>query len=128
MRCEAQTKAGGKCSRAALKGTKRCTFHTPGRAAQLGQRGGLRRRIFKPEDIQHFEPPKDAKDLMLMLAVTLVETREMKIEPRVANAFFCGCGMFLHALELVDVAAELKELKGKFQLRFGGNEYGVRQT
>lgn len=102
-----------------MRGTRLCNMHTPGRAQAIGRKGGLRRRIFKPEDIRHFAPPKNAQDLLLMIATTLVEAREMKIESKVANAFFQGCGMYLHALELVDLGAELKELKEKFAVKFG---------
>jgi hypothetical protein len=102
-----------------IRGTKLCAGHTPGKASEAGKIGGPRRRLFNAANIQHFNPPSDARDLVIMLATTLVETRELKIEPRVANAFFVGCGMYLHALELVDLAEELKELKEKFRVKFG---------
>jgi hypothetical protein len=84
-RCIAKARSGERCKSAPLHGKKKCAFHTGNTAAELGARGGRRRAIFNPEGLEPFAAPKDAGDLLLLLAQTIVEVRSGKVDSRVAN-------------------------------------------
>jgi uncharacterized protein Veg len=50
-----------RCRAAALTGQTSCAMHAqPGRAAELGSKGGRRRAIYKPGELREFETPKTA--------------------------------------------------------------------
>jgi hypothetical protein len=58
----------------------------PGRAAELGSKGGRRRSIHSPADLREFAAPKTAADLRDLLAESIIEIRAGKLDPRIANA------------------------------------------
>ena len=95
-------------------------MHTPGRAAQIGQRGGLRRRVFNPENLRPLETPQTAQDVALFIAVTMSEVRMAKLDPRVANALGQLGTVFLKSLELGDLEKRVRELESN---RRGGGQY-----
>jgi len=82
-----------------VKGAKRCLLHTPGCAAQIGRKGGLRRRVFNPENLAPLEAPASAEDIAKYMAVTLVEVRSARLDPRLANSLAQIGMVFLKALE-----------------------------
>jgi len=50
-RCKAMTKAGGFCAAPAMKGGQFCSLHAdPGRAAELGRKGGMGNRHVYQDD------------------------------------------------------------------------------
>jgi len=123
MKCRAERKAGGRCTRAALRGTQKCFLHTAGRAAQAGQRGGLRRRIFDPSNLVALDVPKSAEDLALWIATTMNECRLARLDPRVANSLGQLGQVFLRALETGDLERRVAALESK-RISAGG-KYGV---
>jgi hypothetical protein len=74
MRCKAKNKLGEPCSAAAVRDTKHCVMHS-GRAAEIGTKGGRRRAIYNPENLEEFPPPKTAADLRDLLAQSIIEIR-----------------------------------------------------
>jgi len=84
----------------------------PGRAAELGSKGGRRRAIYSPEDLKDFSAPKTAADLRDLLAESIVEIRAGKLDPRVANALGYLGTSYLRALEVSDVESRLDALEG----------------
>jgi hypothetical protein len=90
-----------------------------GRASELGAKGGRRRAIFNPDGLERFAAPKNAGDLLLLMAQTIVEVRSGKVDPKVANSIsYLGTG-FLKAFELVDLEARLAALEKQ---RLGAQE------
>jgi hypothetical protein len=55
--------------------------------------------------------PENAIELARFIAVTMVETRGGKIDPRVSNAVSQLAGSFLRALELGELERRVSELE-----------------
>jgi hypothetical protein len=109
MKCRAKNKAGGPCAAPAVGDTKRCVMHS-GRAAALGSKGGRRRTVYGPT-LKEFEPPKTAAELRDILAQSIIEIRNRKLDPKLANSIsYLGTG-FLRALEVSDLEARLLALE-----------------
>lgn len=124
MRCAATTKAGKRCTLRALRNTRRCLMHSPGGPQELGRRGGLRRRIFDPSELAVLATPENAIQLAKFVAVTMVETRGGKIDPRVSNAVSQLAGSFLRAIELGSLEERVAALEKQ---RMGGNRHESAQ-
>jgi hypothetical protein len=113
-RCIATAHSGEQCKSAPLQGKKKCRFHLhPEAAREMGARGGRRRAIFNPEGLEPFPAPKNAGDLMFLVAQSIVEVRSCKIDPRVANSIAYLGASFLKAIELVDLEGRLTALENK---------------
>ncbi len=110
-RCKAKTRAGRPCQATPMVGKPFCLFHTSNFAVELGRKGGRHRAIFNPEDLERFEPPKTAAELVPLLAQTICEVRSGRIEPRIVNAVVYTSAAFLNALEIADLDARLKVLE-----------------
>ena len=83
-------------------------------ARLLGARGGRRRAIFNPDGLEPLAAPKDAADLLVLLAQTIVEVRSGRLEPRVANSLSYVASAFMAALETADLEARLRALEGRY--------------
>jgi hypothetical protein len=83
----------------------------PGRAAELGSKGGRRRAIYSPAVLREFAAPKTAADLRELLAESIIEIRAGKLDPRIANALGYLGASYLRALEVSDVESRLDELE-----------------
>lgn len=117
-RCQAKTASGKPCQ-ATPQVVKRngkylCLFHTSNLASELGRKGGRRRAIYNPDDLEPFKPPKDAAELLALLSQTIIEIRSGRLEPRVANSLVYATAAFLNTLEISDLAQQLKELEKRF--------------
>lgn len=112
MQCRRKKRDGNDCRARALIGKKYCALHAePGRAAELGRKGGRRRTIYAPDRLKHFPAPKDAADLRDLLAQSIIEMRAGVLDPKLANAIsYLGMG-FLRAVELADLEKRLVELE-----------------
>jgi hypothetical protein len=87
MQCQHKKRDGKRCRAAALTGQTRCAMHAqPGRAAELGSKGGRRRAVSSPGDLKEFATPKTAADLRELLAESIIEIRAGNLDPRIANA------------------------------------------
>jgi hypothetical protein len=65
----------------------------PGRAAELGGRGGRRRAVYAPEGLKDYAAPTSAADLRDLLAQSIVEIRMGKLDPKLANSIsYLGAG------------------------------------
>ena len=115
MQCEGKTNAGKKCGAPAIENTQFCNMHTPGRAAELGRRGGRRRTVYNSDDLQPFEPPQDSDDLCKLLGQSLIDVRNGTLDPKVANCMgFLGTA-FLQAREAGNIESRLRSLEAKVQ-------------
>lgn len=112
MKCRCKNEAGKPCGAPAVGGTNRCVMHS-GRAAELGSRGGRRRAVYSSESLREFSAPKSAADLRELLAQSIVEIRNGKLDPKLANSIsYLGAG-FLRALEVSDLETRLLALEAQ---------------
>jgi hypothetical protein len=112
MQCEQMKRDGKQCMAPGLAGKKYCAIHAePGRAAQLGSKGGRRRALCSPGNLKDFATPKTAADLRDLLAESLIELRAGKLDPRVANALGYLGASYLRALEISDLESRLDALE-----------------
>src|SRR5258708_35153367 len=111
--CSARTRSGKPCQAAPVGGTNppRCLMHLPGKASLMGMLGGRRRAIFNPDGLVQFEPPKSASDLLPMIGATIIELREARLEPKLAQAFSSLINGFLSTLEIADLDTRIKALE-----------------
>lgn len=109
--CEARTKAGEPCPMVPLVGTKLCYMHTPGLASKAGRRGGSRRAVYDTEELRKFENvPATAAEMREVIAQSVMDVREGRLDPRVMNGITQGATSFCNLLEMDVFAARLKEL------------------
>lgn len=112
-RCVAVKRNGERCGNAPLHGKKRCPFHSGDTAKILGARGGRRRAVYNPENLEPFAAPQSAMDLVRLLGSTIVEVRSGRLDPRVANSLSYVSGAFMAALETADLEARLTALESR---------------
>jgi len=112
MQCRQKKRDGKPCRAPALTGQDHCAFHAePGRAAELGSKGGRRRAVYDPEGLKHYAAPTSATDLRDLLAQSIIEIRAGKLDPKLANSIsYLGAG-FLRAVEMADIEARLMKLE-----------------
>jgi len=112
MQCQKKKRDGNQCRARARSGQKYCALHAqPGKAAELGSKGGRRRAVYSPDGLQGFTAPKTAADLRDLLAQSIIEIRAGKLDPKLANSIsYLGTG-FLRAIEVADIQARLESLE-----------------
>lgn len=116
MQCKHKKRDGKRCGAPALTGQTCCAMHAqPGRAAELGSRGGRRRSTHGSADLREFAAPKTAADLRELLAESIIEIRSGKLDPRIANALGYLGASYLRALEVSDIEKRLDALEGTQQ-------------
>jgi hypothetical protein len=116
MQCQKKKRDGNQCRARARSGQKYCALHAePGKAAELGSKGGRRRAVYSPDALQEFPAPRTAADLRDLLAQSIIEIRAGKLDPRLANSIsYLGTG-FLRAIEVADLQARMDELERAHQ-------------
>lgn len=112
MECKALRKDGSSCRAKALRGKDYCALHQdPGRAAEMGSRGGRRRALYNADDLEQFEPPRSAEDLLRIFSQCIVDIRAGKLDPKCANSIsYLGSG-YLRALEDFTLERRIEELE-----------------
>lgn len=117
--CTAITRSGKPCQAPPTGGTKppRCLMHQPGKASLMGMLGGKRRTVFSPEGLASFTPPESAADLLPLIAASIVELREARLEPKLAQALSSLVNGFLSTLQLSDHEARIKTLEARHESR-----------
>jgi hypothetical protein len=113
MQCQKKKRDGKQCRARALSDKEHCALHAePGRAKELGSKGGRRRTVYRPDALKEFAAPKTAADVGDLLAESIIEIRAGKLDPKVANALgYLGTSL-LRALEVADVERRLDLLEG----------------
>jgi hypothetical protein len=119
MQCQRRKRDGSDCRARALTGKKFCALIAePGKAAELGRKGGRRRTIYAPTGLKELAAPKDAADLRDLLAQSIVEIRAGSLDPKLANSIsYLGAG-FLRAVEVAD----MEERLAKLEKQIGAND------
>jgi hypothetical protein len=113
--CIATARTGQRCKAAPMRGTKYCPLHTEGVASKLGERGGRRRAIFNPQNLEPMSTPQNAEDLSRLAMQTLVEVRAQRLDTKVATCIFYGIGTARVVLETVDLDSRLKALEDRHE-------------
>jgi hypothetical protein len=113
-RCTSKNSAGEPCGATPIHGKKKCLFHTSNFASELGRKGGRRRAVYNPDNLEPFTAPKDAAALLALLSQSIVEIRSGRLEPRVSNALVYASAAFLNTLEISDLSERLKKLEKHF--------------
>lgn len=86
MQCKHEKRDGQRCGAQALTSQTHCALHAhPGRAAELGSRGGRRRATYRSTDLREFGVPKTAADLRELLAESIIEIRTGKLSGKVSQ-------------------------------------------
>jgi|ERR1700680_4352688 hypothetical protein len=94
----------------ALAGKEHCASHTqPGRAEELGSKGGRRRTIYSPDRLKEFRAPRSAADLRGSLVQSIVEVRTGKLDLKANSIGYLEAG-FLRAIEVSDLERRLAAL------------------
>jgi hypothetical protein len=110
--CQSKTKAGRRCRAAVITGSKRCVMHTLGFAQRLGAQGGRNRARRTIADLKKFAAPASAEQLQQILAESLTDVRDGRLDPRAGNSISCLANAFLKALETADIEVRLRRLEG----------------
>lgn len=109
--CTAIKANGERCKSSCWQGTDRCNFHTGKLASIIGRKGGARRKVFDLRGLDPIARPKTAADVRDLLAQTIVETREGRMDTKLASCIAYLSAALISAVELVDVEARLARLE-----------------
>ena len=111
MQCQKKKRDGSQCGARARSGRKYCALHSePGKAAELGSKGGRRRTVYNLDGLKEFAAPRSAADLCTLLAESIIEIRTGRMESKMANALGYLGSSFLRALEVADLESRLEHL------------------
>src|SRR5271167_446019 len=101
MQCRKKKQSGTRCRGRALTGKQYCLIHSePGKAAELGSRGGRRRTVYSPDGLRDFSAPKTPAELMDLMAQSMVDVRMGKMDPRIGTALAYMMVAYLKAMEV----------------------------
>ena len=116
--CIARTKSGNQCRAAAIVGSTFCAFHAdPGRAAQLGRRGGRKNRHYVDAADVAVTPPATPEDVKNLLAQSMADVHTGKLHPRIAQTLTYMAGTLLKAMEGTDLQHRVARLEEELQKR-----------
>ena len=86
MQCQKWKRDGERCRARTVTGKKFCSLHAePGRAAELGRKGGLRRAVYSLENLKAFSAPTSAADLRGLIAQSNRRTSDRNAGPKVGQ-------------------------------------------
>lgn len=140
MQCQTTKKDGKRCRAQALSGKRYCSLHSdPGKAAELGSKGGRRRSIPKPAEHEATSPspslsvdaPKTAEQVRDLLGETMAQVRKTmalqvnrgKSEIKTANTLAYVGTALLRAIEISTFEERVAALEVRRRERTG-NEFG----
>ncbi len=125
IRCQATNQSGEPCAAPRTRDSDYCSLHlVPGRAAELGKRGGQTNR-FAP-DHDSGEPiaiPETAGDVFRFLAEATALTRAGRMSSKLGTTLSYMCMALLRALEATDFERRLRELE-ELSRRVSADEVG----
>jgi len=124
MRCERKKRDGKQCRARALSGAIFCALHAdPGKAAELGSRGGRRRAIKSAALVEtaSVEPPKTAEELRDFLAEAVVQVKTGQLDTKTANALAYTGTALLRVIEVSSYESRLAALEARLLRRGSGD-------
>lgn len=117
-KCKARTKAGRPCAAPAIREGRFCALHSdPGRAAELGRKGGLGNRHVYETDGAKVVTPQTASDVKDLLADAMAHVRAGKMDPKLGTTLgYLGTSL-LKAIETSDIEQRLAKLEATSELK-----------
>ena len=107
--CSATTKRGTRCRAAVVIGSQFCAMHgEPGRASELGRRGGQRNRHYVETANSSIAPPSTPEEIKNLLAQAMADVCAGKMHPRVAHTLTYIAGPLLQAMADTDLQHKLE--------------------
>ena len=101
MQCRKKKQSGSRCGGRALTGKKYCLIHSePGKAVELGSRGGRRRTVYTPDGLKDFPAPKTPAEAGDLMAQSMVDVRMGKMDPRIGTTLAYMMVAYLKAMEV----------------------------
>ena len=117
-RCKAMTKAVDSCAAPAMRGGEFCSLHSdPGRAAELGRKGGMGNRHVYENDGKEVPAPQSALDVKNLLAEAMAEIRAGKMDPKLGTTLGYLGASLLKAIETSDIEQRLERLEATNELK-----------
>jgi hypothetical protein len=116
-RCKLARADGTPCRANARPPSDFCIFHDPAlaeRRAEARRNGGRSRKAAVLADSKDL-PVRNAADVTALLAATINEVRQGKLDPKIANAVGYLAGVLLRALEIGDLAEQLASLRKQLE-------------
>jgi hypothetical protein len=111
-KCRAKNKAGLPCAAPAQKGKRFCAIHlNPGRAAELGRKGGEGNRHIFPDDGVVVQAPRTVGEVRNMLAEVMAEIRGKRTDPKLGSTLAYIATSLLRAFEVAEFEDRLKRLE-----------------
>lgn len=111
--CQATNQSGDPCAAPPIRDSRYCSLHlVPGRAAELGKRGGQQNRSTQDQDSS--EPiaiPSTAGDVQRLLAEGMALTRAGRMSPKVGTALSYMGMALLKVIEATDFDRRLRDLE-----------------
>ncbi len=116
-RCAAKNKAGKRCRSWAILGSDNCKLHShPGIAAEIGRRGGQRRKVQPLAAPGTVAPPETADEVRGMLAGTMAKVATGEVDLKRAYAMAYIGTSLLKAIEVSSLEARLTRLEHEREL------------
>ncbi|MGH9544792.1 MAG: hypothetical protein ACRD23_06210 [Terriglobales bacterium] len=110
VRCVARSKSGERCHCFPVHGKKRCLLHLGENAKTLGAKGGRRRAIFNPANLETFPEPTSANEMLQAVAKVFCQVYRGQLDPRVSNAAIYASAAFFKGSEMLALAEIRKEI------------------
>ena len=110
--CKAITKKGKPCQANPLA-SGFCLIHSaPGKAAELGRKGGRGNRHTQAAgDVTPLEPPRCAAEIRTVLADLMADVKNGLVDPKTANCVAYISTSLLKAIEVVEISDRLERLE-----------------
>jgi hypothetical protein len=112
--CKATTRIGKPCKANPLSNGL-CLFHSaPGKASELGRKGGRGNRHTPPDrDAEPFNPPKTLRDVRDTLANLMADVAAGRRDVKVVNSCAYIATSLLKAIEVTDIEERLSKLEAQ---------------
>jgi hypothetical protein len=126
MQCQRLKKDGNQCRARSLTGKKYCALHAdPGKAAELGSKGGRQRATKSPTEClaqSSVASPKTAEQLRDLLAETVAQVKMGELEIKTANALAYIGTALLRAIEASSYESRVASFEQRLARLDGHND------
>jgi hypothetical protein len=111
-RCSAKNRHGKRCGAWSVVGKNKCALHlNPELAARIGSKHGYRKVHPLHSDVVPMEPPKTAGELRDVLAMTMAQVHDRKMDTKTASTLAYLATSLLRAIEVSDIEKRLDALE-----------------
>jgi hypothetical protein len=111
-RCSAKNRSGKRCGAWSAAGRDKCVLHLdPDLAAKMGSKHGHRKAHPLHSDVVPMEPPKTAAEVRDVLAMTMAQVHDRKMDTKTASTLAYLATSLLRAIEVSDIEKRLDALE-----------------